>query len=298
MSISTCDPITVSVVVPCFNTHQTLPRALASLRSQTMPPLEIVVVDDGSTNPETVAFLDALTNIELIRQQNVGLPGARNAGIRAAKGTHVLPLDADDWLAPDAIERLARSLQDNPNVAYAGSHIMLEGEAEGELVKDYNFFEQLFLNQVPYCILIPKRVWQAAGGYNEKMRHGYEDWEFNIRLGAMGYHGIIVHEPLFHYWVSNTGMLQSVSTLRHGELWHHIQVQHPELYAWSSLLETWRVWRRRPSTYPLVLYFGWRIMHETLPAKLFQMVFRMLMPNSHAKRVTRGRQGKSNARSA
>ncbi len=258
-----------------------------------MPVSEIVVVDDGSNNPETIAFLNTLTGVKLVRQENKGLPAARNAGIRAANGTHVLPLDADDWLAPNAIERLSGTLRDHPNLAYAAAHIMLEGEYEGELAKNYNYFEQLFLNQVPYCILLPKRLWEAAGGYNEEMRHGYEDWEFNIRLGAMGHHCAVVHEPLFHYWVSGSGMLRSVSTGKHGELWRDIQEQHPDLYTWSALFGTWKVWRWCPSTYPPFLYFGWALMHRTLPAKYFQQVFRALMPNSQAKRVTHAHNQKS-----
>lgn len=286
-------PITVSVVVPCFNTHRTLPRTLASLRAQSAPPLEIVVVDDGSTDPETVAFLDEFSGIRLIRQKNKGLPGARNAGIRAAKGSHVLLLDADDWLAPNAIERLVATLQENRHCAYASSHIVLEGEARGELSKSYNFFEQLFLNQLPYCILMPKRIWEIAGGYSELMCRGYEDWEFNIRLGRLGYHGAIAHEPLFHYWVSSNGMLQSVSTRLHGELWRDIQERNPELYTWPKLLTIWGEWRRQPSTYPLTWYFGWLFLHKALPPRLFQRLFRMLMPQSQAKRVTRGGTGRS-----
>ena len=286
MSIGSRESITVSAVVPCFNGHRTLPRTLNSLRDQTTSLLEIVVVDDGSTDPETVRFLDSLTGIRLIRQQNKGLPSARNSGIRASKATHVLPLDADDWLAPCAVEKLVESLRQYPRGAYASSHIMLEGDGGGELGKNYNFFEQLFLNQVPYCILLPKEIWKASGGYNEKMRNGYEDWEFNIRLGRLGYHGIIVREPLFHYFVSKNGMLQAVSTKRHRELWQNIQEQHADLYAYPKLFEIWRTWRWQPSTYPLPWYFGWLALYQTLPPRLFQGLFRLLMRRSHAKRVT------------
>jgi glycosyltransferase involved in cell wall biosynthesis len=286
MSIRSSGPITVSAVIPCFNGHLTLPRTLAGLRAQTVSLFEIVVVDDGSTDPETILFLDSLTGISLVRQQNMGLPGARNAGIRASKGTHVLPLDADDWLAPNAVEKLVESLQRCPQAAYASSHIMLEGEAGGELAKNYNFFEQLFLNQMPYCFLLPKEIWQASGGYNEKMRKGYEDWEFNIRLGRLGYHGVIVKEPLFHYFVSQKGMLQAISTKRHGELWKNIQDQHADLYTYPKLFETWKKWRRQPSTYPLTWYFGWFALYQLLPPSLFQFLFRRLKAHSHAKRVT------------
>ena len=58
--------------------------------------------------------------------------------------------------------------------------------------------EQLFLNQMPYCILLSKHIWSKVGKYDETMVDGYEDWEFNIRLGINGYYGIVVQKPLFH----------------------------------------------------------------------------------------------------
>jgi len=157
----TADP-TISIVIPCYNSGATLPQTLDSLRVQSLQPCEIIVVDDGSTDPATVALLDSLSHIRLVRQANAGLPAARNAGFAAATGELVLPLDADDWLEPDALEKLAAALAAHPEAAFAFAHIRLEEESHGVLRKHYNFFEQLFLNQMPYCILIRRAEWEAA----------------------------------------------------------------------------------------------------------------------------------------
>ncbi len=276
----------VTVIIPCYNSGRTLPFTLDSLRIQTYQPLEIIVIDDGSTDPDTIAYVDSLSDVRVVRQENKGLPSARNAGFRAAASRYVLPLDADDWLEPDAVAKLMHALLTNNDAHYTYSHMQLEGEAKGILAKRYNFFEQLFFNQMPYCLMLPKALWAEIGGYDESMRRGYEDWDFNIRLGATGCTGVVVPEPLFHYRVSSGGMLLSTSTKHHGDLWRQIQLKNRELFSPRTLIALWRRWRRRPSTYPLVFYFGWLSLHRLLPKRSFQALFRQLMLRSHGRRVT------------
>ncbi|WP_337996604.1 glycosyltransferase [Oleispirillum naphthae] len=285
----------ISIVIPCYDSGATLPQTLDSLRAQSLPPREIIVVDDGSTDPATVALLDSLSDIRLVRQPNRGLPAARNAGFAAATGELVLPLDADDWLEPDALEKLAAALAAHPEAAFAFSHIRLEGESRGVLKKHYNFFEQLFLNQMPYCVLIRRAEWVAVGGYDETMRRGYEDWEFNIRLGARGRFGVVAPEPLFHYRVTSGGMLLSKSRHLHGSLWTEVQARNPEAYTWGALWALWRTWRRQPSTYPLSPFFAWLALHRALPDAAFQALFRLLVRFSHGRRVTQHTPGRDGA---
>lgn len=283
----------VSVVIPCYNAHKYLGQTLDSVRVQTYRNIEIIVIDDGSSDPVTVDFLDRLgKGIRVVRQTNQGLPAARNAGFRAAKGEYVLPLDADDWLEHDAIECLIKALQENPQAAFAFSHMQMEGEGEGVLAKQYNFFEQLFLNQLPYSLLLRKSVWQAVGGYDESMNKGYEDWEFNIRLGAHGLHGVVVPAPLFHYRISRTGMLLTTSNRVHGELWKTIRQLHASLYRPSTIYSLWRKWVCYPSTYPLWIYFFWLAAAKLLPGRAFVALFRFIRRFSHGRRVTAAQQGR------
>ncbi len=278
----------VSVVLPCFNAHRHLRQTLDSVRAQTFRDFEIVVVDDGSNAPETLAFLDSVgDDIRLIRQHNYGLPAARNTAFRHARGVYVLPLDCDDWLDPTFLEKACARLRELPERSFVFSHLSLCGDLSGTVRKEYNYFEQLFLNQLPYCLLLPKVVWQELGGYDESMRYGYEDWEFNIRLGRHGVFGASVPEPLFHYRVSPTGMLKSISGPRHGTLWRDIQERNAEAYRPSALVAAWWTWRRKPSTYWLGLYFFWLALHRGLPAPLFAKLFQKLMPYSHSARTSR-----------
>jgi len=179
------------------------------------------------------------------------------------------------------------ALTDNPGAAVAFSFFQLEGEATGVLVKQYNFFEQLFNNQLPYCLLMKKSTWLYAGGYSETMRQGYEDWEFNIRLGGMGIYGVLVAEPLFHYRVQKTGMLLSVSEKFHSKLLRSIQKTNAPLYRFSYLSRAWLIWRSRPSTYPLFLYFLWLLVLRIMPGGFIDFTFKTLRQFSHSRRVTR-----------
>ena len=279
---------TVSVVIPCYNAHHFLTKALDSVRAQSFRDFEIIVVDDGSTDPDTRTYLDSLSgDVRIIRQANRGLPGARNRGFREARGKYVLPLDCDDWIEPDYLQKTVTALKHSDRVDFAFTYITLFGEEHGVLIKSFNLFEQLFFNQLPYCMLIPRSAWEQVGGYDESMRSGYEDWDFNIRLALAGYRGIEVSEPLFHYRVSKTGMLGSLSRRRHAQLWRVIRAKHLEIYRGNALIDLWRKWRAFPSTHLLIIYFAWNLLEAILPALAINAVLRVARIWSHSRQISR-----------
>ena len=99
----------LSVIVPCYNGEAFLARAVESALAQSFRDLEIILVDDGSTDGSSAmcdryAALDP--RVRVIHQSNAGLSAARNAGIAAAQGEYIAFLDADDYLMPDAYEKL------------------------------------------------------------------------------------------------------------------------------------------------------------------------------------------------
>jgi glycosyltransferase involved in cell wall biosynthesis len=281
------DPV-VTIVVPCFNTHRYLGEAIASVRAQTFPGIELLVVDDGSTDPETLRCLAALPpDIRLVRQENRGLPAARNAGMRLARGRFVMPLDCDDRLEPTMVAACVEAAE-KTGAAYAYAGTALVGEASGTLRRFFNFFEQLATNQLPYCLLMRREVWERVGGYDEAFRLGYEDWELNIRLGAAGHFGAEVPHPLFVYRVSSTGMLSSVSKARHARLWRQIQQRHGSLYRLPSLWALFRRWRHRPSTHSLWLVWTLLLLHRVLPSGTFSAMFLRLHETGRALRRPEG----------
>jgi hypothetical protein len=254
------------------------------VRAQTFPGIELVVVDDGSTDPQTLDCLASLPpDIRLLRQENRGLPAARNAGMRAARGRFVMPLDCDDRLEPTMIGACLEAVE-RTGAAYAYAATALVGDASGIVRKPFNFFEQLATNQLPYCLLMRREVWEGVGGYDEAMRFGYEDWELNIRLGAAGHFGVQVPHPLFVYRVSSTGMLGSVSKRRHASLWRQIQKRHRSVYRPTALWRLFQRWRNRPSTHSLWLVWALLLMHRLLPGDAFSAIFVRLHETGRARR--------------
>ncbi|MDG0811812.1 glycosyltransferase family 2 protein [Cohnella rhizosphaerae] len=97
----------VSVVIPCFNHGSWLQQTLDSIHASTYPSIEILIVNDGSTDEKTIATLKEIEEkgFKVIHQNNGGLSQARNTGVHHAKGEFILPLDADDLIHPDYIKK-------------------------------------------------------------------------------------------------------------------------------------------------------------------------------------------------
>lgn len=270
----------VSVVIPCFNAQKYLWQTLQSLEEQSLTAFETIIVNDGSDDKDMLKYLDGLdkNKYEIINTENRGLPAARNLGISRATGEFILPLDSDDWLHPYALEQFVDKIKCCPLKTFCYSQIILFGSKQGILYKSFNPFEQLFFNQIPYCILFRKTAWANIGGYDENMTQGYEDWEFNIRLIADGFQGHIISTPAFNYRVSANGMLMSRSVKVHSQLWQYIITKHPQLYTFKSLFSNWKRCLHLESTRPTYLYFIWYFLFTILPHPLFNILFKILRP--------------------
>ena len=279
----------ISIIIPCYNSGATIARAVNSCVAQTWISKEIIVIDDGSDDPKTIEELDDLSSIKLIRQANHGLPSARNCGVKHAKGTWIMFLDADDWLEENAICELIKPLKGTQEV-YSFPYLRLQGNVKGVLEKQYNFFEQLFLNQLPYCLMISKDAFLRLGGYDETMRSGYEDWELNIRLGESGIHGHLVAQPLVNYQVSNNGMLLSKSVRQHAQLWREIRKKNRQSFKLRRMLSSWQYWKGQKSSYPLSIYPFLFLFHVLLPDFLFNRVFLIMRKFSKSNRMQSARE--------
>ena len=269
----------ISIIVPCFNSGKTIKRTIESLKNQTWRQKEIIVVNDGSNDLDTLNILNSLEGVLLINQKNFGLSAARNAGANKAKGRFLFFIDSDDWIEEDCLELMFNYSKENcsnNNNFYIFSDIALEGNIKKIVTKNYNFFEQLFLNQVPYSIFIERNTWQLNNGYDENMRLGYEDWEFNIRLGAKNIFGKRLPLPLFHYSVCSSGMLISKSSKYHADIWNYIKNKNSELYKPKKILMNWKLWRKKDSSYPLIIFCLWYVLLQVCPNRINSIIFLLL----------------------
>jgi glycosyltransferase involved in cell wall biosynthesis len=195
----------VSVIIPCYNYARFLQDAVGSVLRQTFQDFEIIIVNDGSPDNTAEVAEDIVRNnpgheIRLVNQVNMGVSAARNAGISAARGEYILPLDADDMLMPDFLDKLVPYLENNPDLDLVYSWSKSCGIRD-DIEETYDFTcVNLIRNMGPSCsALFRKSAWAKAGGYNPVMRDGYEDWDFSCRLYEDGGRGEVVKQPLLLY---------------------------------------------------------------------------------------------------
>jgi len=194
----------VSVVVPCYNAGVFVDDAVRSALAQTWPDLEVVVVDDGSTDPATLAVLDGADwpRTRVIRQLNAGPSAARNVAIREATGEFILPLDADDRIDPTYVEKAMAAFAADPGLGIVYCRATRFGAAEGAWsLPDYALRELVIDNVIFVSALFRKADWARVGGFGEHLRHGVEDYDFCVRLVNAGCRVHQIDEALFHYRV-------------------------------------------------------------------------------------------------
>ena len=185
-------PILVSIVIPCYNQALFLAEAIESALCQTYSSVEVIVVDDGSTD-STSHVAKAYSRVHYIRQENRGVTSARNAGLRITQGDYVLFLDADDRLLPNAVKDGVTSLELNPNYALAfGTFQMIDinGNRRGEphffelrLYGFNDFLERNFIGN-PGVALHRKQALLAVNGFDLK-NQAAGDYDLYLRISKV-----------------------------------------------------------------------------------------------------------------
>jgi glycosyltransferase involved in cell wall biosynthesis len=197
-AIAPCAPPLVSVVIPCHNSARYLTESVESVLAQTYPAIEIIAVDDGSTD-DTRRVAESLP-VEYIYQPNRGVSAARNNGVRHSRGKYVLFLDYDDRLLPRAVEIGVKLLEEHPECAMAvGEHryIAENGTPLGSSHKqasNRNHYQMLLQHnfvETP-CSALHRRSSLVATGLFDESLHGGEDHELYLRIARQG--PLIAHE--------------------------------------------------------------------------------------------------------
>jgi glycosyltransferase involved in cell wall biosynthesis len=201
--ISPSAPVLISIIIPCFNYGRFVNEAVSSALRQTISSLEVIVVNDGSSDPETIVVLETLKmlpRVRVIQQANAGLPSARNAGIALALGEYVCCLDADDTLEPSYVEFCIAALELDRSAGFAYSWVQLFGDENRVWrTREFDIREALYNNHTAAGAVFRRDDWLAVGGYRPDMRSGYEDWEFWLRVAALGRRGRLIRSPLFNH---------------------------------------------------------------------------------------------------
>lgn len=221
----------ISVIMPCYNAAAYVEEAVTCVMNQTYPDVELIVVDDGSTD-DSVAILERLKvdfspRITLLFQNRKGPYPARNIGLQQAKGEYVAFLDADDYWKADALEKLVAALEEtHADIAYCGWQNVGEGAPGGDpyVPPDYLQMDTAaeFLRTCPWPIhaaLVRRKSVEAVGGFSERCFSAM-DYDIWLRLYAHTQKLVRVPEVLaFYRWhgqgqISKTRWKQVLNALR------------------------------------------------------------------------------------
>ncbi|MEY4510159.1 MAG: hypothetical protein RLZZ450_2281 [Pseudomonadota bacterium] len=247
----------VSVVIPAFNARQTIREAVESVLAQTYSDLEVVVVDDCSTDG-TLEILADLAERDgrlrlLRRSENGGPPATRNTGIRASSGALLAFIDADDLWHPEKIAmQVEKMAQCGPEVGVVytwctymdeAGHIIpnrvFAGKHEGDV-----YAALLFGNFINNTWLVRRSCLEAIGGYSEHLAIGNEDLQIYLDL-AERYEFVVVPEFLTAYRVLQTSKSHDVWRMKDGHeaVRDLARERHPSLpgwlFRWSASNQLW-----------------------------------------------------------
>ncbi len=186
----------VAVVIACFNDGRFLEEALLSVGEQ--EPCQLVVVDDGSTDQHTLDLLAAVreAGTRVVTQANAGPSMARMAGLAATTARYVHLLDADDRLAPGALETLADALDAHPDTAATWGSYRTFGASDCYFptAPVLDPWRITYLCEIPGTCMVRRTAIEAVGGWKSEV--GYEDWDFWMRLAARGEPGLEAGNPV------------------------------------------------------------------------------------------------------
>ncbi|MBO9998231.1 MAG: glycosyltransferase [Cyanobacteria bacterium SID2] len=234
----------LSIVIPCYNDGEYLEDAIRSVENYPEPVTELLIVNDGSTDRLTQAVLDDLKqrDYHILEPPNRGLAAARNTGIQHARGRYILPLDADNRIRPEYIQKGIEILDRNPQIGVVYGDVEFFGNRRRiHRVPPFHLDILLQGNFIDACAVFRKRVWEECGGYDTEIpeKLGYEDWDFWLSVAETDWEFYHVPEVLFEYRVRSDSMVNACNIPENREkLFHYICNKHRTLYEprWLQVL--------------------------------------------------------------
>jgi len=219
----------VSVIVPHYNQPDLIWPTLQSVADQDYPNLEIVLVDDGSTDPAAIANLEKVERhdwnrpLTVVRQENRYLGAARNAGVRSARGDLLAFVDDDDTVEPEYVRSMVSALVRLDADAVTMAIHAIESDEHGNIPDEPDDAVWAFTgNGVHLATMInvvggaaalyTREALDAMGGFFEHRDIGHEDWDLLVRLNLAGRRVCSVPEPYYNYRVRPTSMLRTTPT--------------------------------------------------------------------------------------
>lgn len=270
----------VCVIIPCFNDGLYIKESIASVRCQTHKKIEIVVVNDGSTDSETLKVLDSLKNekdLIVIDSINMGPSHARNLGIKSNNSEYILPLDSDDLIGPTYIEKALNIFKTKPEIGIVYCKAEFIGLKSGpwdlpEFSKEIMAWDNCIFN----AGLFRRSDWEKSGGYDESLIYGSEDYDFWLSLLELNRGVYCIPEVLFYYRIksqSRSTIFATTSLDQKVKMYHKIFLNHQDFF----IKNIEYIYRKRLDL-EHVIYINHKKLEKLKNNKLFSITYKILKP--------------------
>lgn len=225
----------LSIIIPCYNSEDTLSETLESVIRQDFQIWEAIIVNDGSVDDtEAIAlkWLERDDRIKYFKKDNGGLGSARNFGIEVAIGKYILPLDSDNIIRPLFAQKAISILEVNSEIGVVYGNAMRFGSVNKYWnVGEFNVYKMLNHNYIDACSIIRKEVFTDVGLYDVEMpNQGHEDWDLWLRVMTSNFSFHYINEITFDYRVSEDSMIRSFTDQMLEDNIDYIQRKHYKLY--------------------------------------------------------------------
>lgn len=241
------------------NSARYVREAVASVLAQTYPNWELIIINDGSTDATADVICSLLEQnpsrpISVLSTPDIGPTAARRSGIAKSTGKYLLPLDADDRIAPEYLTKTVSVLESKPKLGAVYVDAISFGDSERLYRQpEYNFSRLCREGYFSYCSLIRRCAYDSVGGHDEGNWGYAEDWQLWIRLGAKGWFAEHLAEPLFYYRLHPATSLSFFLKRLAPHYRAYIISQQPEVYSAAErrqgevlLAELPTGWHREP----------------------------------------------------
>ena len=224
----------VSIIVPCYNHAGFLEETISSVLSSSYKDIEIIIVDDGSTDDSRIVGENLAlkhVNVSYYYQNNSGPSAARNLGISKSHGKYILPLDADDLINKDYIEKAVDIFEVSPDVKVVYAEAKKFGAVNKPWkLKPYSPYNLAKDNMIYVSALYRKDDWAQIGGYTENKILVREDWEFWIKMLKNG--GKVIKLPMigFYYRIQENSRRKSMSKERKAKEIDYLNQHHADFF--------------------------------------------------------------------